>query len=138
MFSEDGSISGTATEPSTVTVYTISGISAGGNKETTLSIEVIDYSCAALVLSLLLLMELHSSSTTECPTYMHGTATRLCTNGVFGPINTSNCVYDDITGFHYTPSTISVTSGEGIVSSDPEYTGLCQFVYGLWVLCLLV
>ena len=123
MFSEDGSISGTATEPSTVTVYTISGISAGGNKETTLSIEVIDYSCAALDSFPAAANGATSSSTTECPTYMHGTATRLCTNGVFGPINTSNCVYDDITGFHYTPSTISVTSGEGIVSSDPEYTG---------------
>ena len=123
MFSEDGSISGTATEPSTVTVYTISGISAGGNKETTLSIEVIDYSCAALDSFSAAANGATSSSTTECPTYMHGTATRLCTNGVFGPINTSNCVYDDITGFHYTPSTISVTSGEGIVSSDPEYTG---------------
>ena len=123
MFSEDGSISGTATEPSTVTVYTISGISAGGNKETTLSIEVIDYSCAALDSFSAAANGATSSSTTECPAYMHGTATRLCTNGVFGPINTSNCVYDDITGFHYTPSTISVTSGEGIVSSDPEYTG---------------
>lgn len=121
--SETGVLSGTPTEVKATTAYTVSGVSAGGNKEVTISITVRDNSCSALDGYPAANNGATSVIPDSCDADMHGSTSRLCTNGVFGPINYSDCVYKDIEDFEYTPSQITVVSGAAVKSAVPEYNG---------------
>lgn len=121
--SETGVISGTPTEVKATTVYTVSGVSAGGNKEATISITVRDYACSALDAFPAVANGATSTASDGCDFNMHGTVSRLCTNGVFGPINYSGCVYDDIEDFEYMPSQITAVAGAAVKSVVPDYSG---------------
>lgn len=47
----------------------------------------------------------------------------MCTNGAFGDVNYDGCVLDAPSAFSYSPASISVVSGEKVLSADPAVTG---------------
>ena len=104
----DGSISGTPTDVSSQTTYTITG----GESSTTLKITVSPVVCRAFDN----FPETVSGETASgpCPAGYSGTATRVCNNGSFGNINTDGCTLLAPTGLAYIGST-SVRRGEAVV-----------------------
>lgn len=124
--SNNGVLSGLPTTPSTETTYIITATNDYHTSNTTFTITVEDSNCETLDSFTGVANGEVSSSTQACPSLMHGTATRSCVNGVFQAIDTSGCVYDTITDFSYSPSTITVVSGAAIMSSEPEPTGYVE------------
>lgn len=104
----DGSISGTPTTTSDETTYTITG----GDSSTTLKITVSPVVCRAL--DSFPEVEDGQTSSAACPAGYTGTATRLCTDGSFGDINTSGCTLTAPASLSYTGST-TVRRGESII-----------------------
>ena len=104
----DGSISGTPTAVSEETTYTITG----GESSTTLKITVSPVVCLAL--DNFPQVEAGQTSSASCSAGYTGTATRVCNDGSFGPIDTSNCVMEAPSSLSYIGST-SVRRGESIV-----------------------
>ena len=121
-FGEDATISGT---PSVVseTTFTISGTNSVETKQCTLTLAITDNVCPALDSFPQTANGATASSATACPPNHTGTATRVCTNGAFGDVNYDGCVLDAPSAFSYSPASISVVSGEKVLSADPAVTG---------------
>ena len=121
-FGEDATISGT---PSVVsdTTFTISGTNSVETKQCTLTLTITDNACPALDSFPQTANGATASSSTACPPNHTGTATRVCTNGAFGDVNYDGCVLDAPSAFSYSPASISVVSGEKVLSADPAVTG---------------
>lgn len=120
----DGTISGTPTEAKAQTSYVVTGTNAVETKTTTIQITVEDFGCPALDSFPAAANGAVSSS--ACPEGKHGTATRRCENGAFGPIDESQCIYDAITGLQYSQSSLNVAAGDSVVINEPTYTGYVQ------------
>ena len=104
----DGSISGTPTAVSEETTYTITG----GESSTTLKITVSPVICQALDNFPETVAGQIASA--PCSAGYTGTATRVCNDGSFGPIDTTNCQLMAPSSLSYIGST-SVRRGESIV-----------------------
>ena len=117
-FGENATISGTPAVASETT-FTISGTNAVETKQCTLTLTITDNACPALDSFPQTANGATASSATACPPNHTGTATRVCTNGAFGDVNYDGCVLDAPSAFSYSPASISVVSGEKVVSSDP-------------------
>lgn len=116
-----GVISGTPSAAAEAMPYTITGVpTAGGNGPTTMiTISVSVVMCPALDSFPTVASGETSSSTTACPEGTQGTATRLCTDGFFGNIDTSGCVALAPQSLYYSGST-SVLRNEALVL-EPSY-----------------
>ncbi|KAK8819529.1 hypothetical protein WA556_002517 [Blastocystis sp. ATCC 50177/Nand II] len=121
-FGEDATISGTPSVASDTT-FTISGTNAVETKQCTLTLAITDNACPALDSFPQTANGATASSSTACPPNHTGTATRVCTNGAFGDVNYDGCVLDAPSAFSYSPASISVVSGEKVLSADPAVTG---------------
>ncbi|KAK8830301.1 hypothetical protein WA577_005989 [Blastocystis sp. JDR] len=121
-FGEDATISGTPSVASDTT-FTISGTNSVETKQCTLTLTITDNACPALDSFPQTANGATASSATACPPNHTGTATRVCTNGAFGDVNYDGCVLDAPSAFSYSPASISVVSGEKVLSADPAVTG---------------
>ena len=120
-------LSGIPTEATETTVYTFTGENPAGTVTTTLTITVEDNSCAAIDSFPATCNGCISFSFEGCPEHMHGRVSRVCTNGLFGPLDMSECIYDSVTGLQYLPTSFTFTAGESIVIDKPDTNG---FIYG--------
>ncbi|OAO16871.1 hypothetical protein AV274_1394 [Blastocystis sp. ATCC 50177/Nand II] len=125
-FGEDATISGTPSVASDTT-FTISGTNSVETKQFTLTLAITDNACPALDSFPQTANGATASSSTACPPNHTGTATRVCTNGAFGDVNYDGCVLDAPSAFSYSPASISVVSGEKVLSADPAVTGEVVF-----------
>ena len=121
-FGDDASISGTPTTAFTTT-FTITGQNIVETKTCTLAITVADNFCAALDSFPQTANGVVATSENACPENFVVTATRLCTNGAFGDIDISGCLIAPPSALSYSPSSVSVVSGEKIVFADPAFQG---------------
>ena len=103
----NGKISGTPTIESEAQEYTIHAHDRNNELTTTLSISVVSLPCVALGLFPGVASGELSSSTSACPEGYEGTSTRLCTNGVFGPLDSSQCHLITPSALEYSPSEIN-------------------------------
>ena len=117
-----GVISGNPTEASEAQAYTVSStLTAGGDgPTTTITISVSVVMCPALDTFPTVADGETSSSSEACPDGTEGTATRLCTNGFFGNIDTSGCSALAPQNLNYA-GTLSVRRNEPLVLT-PSYT----------------
>lgn len=117
---QDGSISGQPTSPMEETTFTVSG----GELRTTIRITVNLVMCAALDTFPAVSDGETSSSSSACPAGFGGTATRLCTNGVFGDLDVSGCTPLSPSSLAYT----GVTSGKrgDVLSLVPTYSNTAE------------
>ena len=121
--SGEGVLSGTPTEPSEETTYTVYGTNSIETVSTTITITVTDNGCNALDSFPAAANGDISSSDTACPEGYEGTVTRLCTNGVFELPDTSGCTQSAPTGLSYSPSSVTIMNGES-VTMIPSYTNI--------------
>ena len=119
--SASGVISGTPSVAAEAMPYTVTGVpTAGGSGPSTMiTISVSVVMCPALDSFPTVASGETSSSTTACPAGTQGTATRLCTDGFFGNIDTSGCVALAPQGLSYSGTT-SVKRNTPIVL-EPHY-----------------
>ena len=108
-----GAISGT---PRLTLEETVFAVTADG-QSTTIAIAVHGIFCEALDSFPRVADGQTASSTTACPVGYEGTATRLCTGGFFGSLNTDGCVLKSPRNLVYRGST-SLKRGQNVVM-DP-------------------
>lgn len=111
---EDGKISGTPSVESEVKEYTIQAHDGDNELTTTISISVVSVPCLALGSFPGVASGELSTSTSACPEDYEGTATRLCTNGVFGPLNTEQCHLIAPSSLEYSPAEITCFRHESV------------------------
>lgn len=112
--SANGMISGTPTVESEVKEYTIHAHDGDNELTTTLNISVVALPCPALGSFSGVASGEISTSTSACPEDYEGTSTRLCTNGVFGPLNTDQCHLIAPSSLQYAPSEINCLRHESV------------------------
>ena len=112
--SANGTISGTPTVESEVTEYTVHAHDGDNELTTTLSLSVVSLPCPALGSFPGVASGELSTSTSACPEDYEGTSTRLCTNGVFGPLNTEQCHLIAPSSLQYAPGEISCFRHESV------------------------
>ncbi|CBK21548.2 uncharacterized protein [Blastocystis hominis] len=112
--SANGTISGTPTVESEVKEYTIHAHDGDNELTTTLNISVVALPCPALGSFSGVASGEISTSTSACPEDYEGTSTRLCTNGVFGPLNTDQCHLIAPSSLQYAPSEINCLRHESV------------------------
>ena len=116
-----GSISGTPTAASSSTDYVISGHGIA-EAQVTLTLAVEELMCPAVDSFPATASGLTASSTTACPVGYQGTAKRLCTDGVFGDLDTTECTPLPPSSLSYSPSSIYTVKRLDSVIMTPFYS----------------
>lgn len=120
---ENGHISGSTMVASPETAYVVTAQNTIETKTVTVTLTVLDNGCAQLDTFPAAGNGAYSESAEACPAHHTGVAKRLCTNGVFGTVDTSACHMTAPAGFAYSPATQTVVSGSAVLMA-PSVTGI--------------
>ena len=107
-----GEISGTPSAAAESQEYTITAMNGERVKTVTLTITVSHVMCEAYDTFPATRSGEVASSTSACPENYEGTATRTCTNGVFGALDITGCTLKAPTNLVYSPSSSTVQRNE--------------------------
>ena len=119
-----GEISGTPSAAAESQVYTITAMNGERVKTVTLTITVSYVMCAAYDSFEATPSGQVATSTTACPENYEGTATRTCTNGVFGALDTSGCVLKAPSNLVYSVSTATIERNEPLPTMTATVSNL--------------
>lgn len=119
-----GMISGTPSATAASQEYTVRAMNGEREKTVTITITVSNLMCPAYDSFPATASGETATSTTACPTNYEGTARRLCTNGVFGALDTTDCVLKTPSSLVYSPSSATLKRNDPLPTMTPTYTNL--------------